>query len=546
MGARDVNDPLSQSISEPEKGLGMRKTSLGDPSESQISDVAIGRENIADALPPHESYEGKHRWDPTATWTPQEEAALVRKTDLYLLSWVCLMFFGLQLDRGNLSNALADDLLVDLNLTSDDYNNGTTIQLVAFLLAEFPVQLLIKRFGFRYILPILMMSWSIVSWGQAWMNNRTSFYITRALIGACEGGFIPGTILFTTYFYKSRELSIRLAAFWSTLNIARVVSALAAAGILEMRGINGKPGWYWLFLIEGLLTFTIGAVSFFYLPLSPTSTQSVLCRKSWYNEREEIIMTNRILRDDPAKGITALKEAVTFKDIKNAWCDKSMWGLYFIGLIAYIPATPVQAYLTLTIRRLGFTTLAANMLTVPSAFLQIFTMLILAFSSEHFGERTFHCIFGEFWILPLLTAALSLSDGGKEWGRYTIITLISGYPYFHPIVSSWISENTFDVKKRAITAATYNVIVQVGSLIGSQIYRSYDSPYYKTGNKVLVSICALSVATFFAQRQWLVLLNKRKEKAWEGMSAEERNIYQNDVEAREKDGNNRLDFRFKY
>lgn len=58
------------------------------------------------------------------------------------------------------------------------------------------------------------------AWGQAWMTGRTSFYITRALIGACEGGFIPGTILFTTYFYKSRELSVRLAAFWSTLNVS--------------------------------------------------------------------------------------------------------------------------------------------------------------------------------------------------------------------------------------------------------------------------------------------------------------------------------------
>lgn len=41
-------------------------------------------------------------------------------------------------------------------------------------------------------------------------------------------------------------------------------------------------------------------------------------------------------------------------------------------------------------------------------------------------------------------------------------------PYFHPIVSAWISENTFDVQKRAITAASYNVIVQVGSVISSR------------------------------------------------------------------------------
>ena len=50
-------------------------------------------------------------------------------------------------------------------------------------------------------------------------------------------------------------------------------------------------------------------------------------------EREEIIMINRLLRDDPAKGLTAIKEPATFKDVKEAWADKSMWGLYFLGLI---------------------------------------------------------------------------------------------------------------------------------------------------------------------------------------------------------------------
>lgn len=52
------------------------------------------------------------------------------------------------------------------------------------------------------------------------MTNRASFYATRALIGLFEGGFIPGVILMATYFYTSKELSVRLAAFWSTLNIA--------------------------------------------------------------------------------------------------------------------------------------------------------------------------------------------------------------------------------------------------------------------------------------------------------------------------------------
>lgn len=229
-----------------------------------------------------------------------------------------------------------------------------------------------------------------------------------------------------------------------------------------MRGIHGRPGWFWLFLLEGILTVVLGVISFAYLPTSPTGTKSWLYPRPWYTEREETIMINRILRDDPAKGLTALKEPLTFADVKAAWSDKSLWGLYFIGLIAYIPATPVQAYLTLTLKRVGgFTTLQSNLLTAPSAALQIVTMLTLAYSSDYFNERAFHCLFGEIWSLPLLTALLTIPDGGREWGRFSIITLISGYPYFHPLVSSWISENTFDVKKRAIAAATYNVIVQM-------------------------------------------------------------------------------------
>jgi hypothetical protein len=177
------------------------------------------------------------------------------------------------------------------------------------------------------------------------------------------------------------------------------------------------------------LTFIIGFISYLYLPFSPTRTKGPLWRRGWYTEREEVIMVNRVLRDDPAKGITALKEPATFRDIVNTWKDSSMWGLYFVGLVAYIPAAPVQAYLSLTLKRIGFSRFDSNMLSIPSAVLQIVLMLALAFSSNHFMERTWHCIIGEFWCLPLLVALLTLPAGGHEWGRFTITTMISGCEY---------------------------------------------------------------------------------------------------------------------
>lgn len=78
-------DPLLTSLSSE------RKDFAAHPTDSQISLVPVGRENLGDALPPHDSYEGRHRYDPEATWTAEEEARVVRKTDLYLLTWICVM-----------------------------------------------------------------------------------------------------------------------------------------------------------------------------------------------------------------------------------------------------------------------------------------------------------------------------------------------------------------------------------------------------------------------------------------------------------------------
>jgi hypothetical protein len=69
-------------------------------------------------------YECRHVFDPKATWTEEEEKKVIRKLDLRVCFWACIMFFSLQVDRGNLTQAVSSTFLKDLKLTTNGIYNS--------------------------------------------------------------------------------------------------------------------------------------------------------------------------------------------------------------------------------------------------------------------------------------------------------------------------------------------------------------------------------------------------------------------------------------
>lgn len=367
------------------------------------------------------------------------------------------MFFALQLDRGNITQALSDNMLGDLGLSTNDYNYGMTIFYLSFLSAELPSQMISKKLGPDVWIPIQMVAWSTVACSQSCITGRTTFYLTRSLLGLIEGGFIPDVVLYLSYFYKSKELPIRLSFFWGAYISTNIVSAFLAYGILHMRGISNWAGWRWLFVLEGGVTAIVGILSWFYLPPSPCQTASRFRGKDgWFNEREERIMVNRILRDDPNKvgspdkspfadaefsltrtqGGMHNRQGLTPSLLWNALLDYDLWPVYLLGLTWSIPATPITAYITLNLKTLGFNTFQTNLLTVPAYVLFLIQLIFWTWLSERLkgNTRFFIVLVSQIWMLPLVLTLELLPAKASPWSWYSVTILLVGYPYIHAIL----------------------------------------------------------------------------------------------------------------
>jgi hypothetical protein len=159
-------------------------------------------------------------------------------------------------------------------------------------------------------------------------------------------------------------------------------------------------------------------------------------------------------------------------------------------------------------------------MTVPPYVIGTIVLLLLAYSSDHFHERSLHILTGLTIVIIglILVIVLPLHNIHARYGG--LVVLLAGTFVSAPITVAWLAGNTPEPGKRAVVLGI-NGWGNLGGIIGTQLYLSKYGPDYHYPLKVTVALIAVSWVGYAAYHFELGMANRYKARKIRNMTAEE-------------------------
>jgi MFS transporter, ACS family, 4-hydroxyphenylacetate permease len=224
-----------------------------------------------------------------------EQTAAIRRVWLRLIPFLFVLYIFNYLDRINIGFA-ALSMNKDLALTATTIGLANSIFYIGYVACEIPSNLLMARYGARVWLARILISWGLASAATMLVVGPDSLYLIRFLVGVLEAGFVPGVLLYLTYWIPNSHRARANGYLMMAQPVAMALGAGVSGLILDnLNGTLGLQGWRWLFLLEGLPAAIFGLIAYAYLTDKPQDA-------SWLSEPEKRTLTSLLAEDQPASG----------------------------------------------------------------------------------------------------------------------------------------------------------------------------------------------------------------------------------------------------
>jgi ACS family 4-hydroxyphenylacetate permease-like MFS transporter len=216
----------------------------------------------------------------------QLEQQVMRKVSRHLLGFLFLLFVFSFLDRINIGFA-GLTMMQDLGLSGTQFGFATTLFYIAYIACSIPSNIVLARIGARRWIGSMMIAWGLASTATLFASGPASLYALRFLVGVTEAGFLPGMLLYLTYWFPSAYRARANALFMIAMPVTAAIGSALSGLILSLDGHWGLKGWQWLFLLEGMPSVLLGLAVYGYLDDSPN-------KANWLGKLEQQVLARML------------------------------------------------------------------------------------------------------------------------------------------------------------------------------------------------------------------------------------------------------------
>ncbi|KAI0313917.1 MFS general substrate transporter [Amylostereum chailletii] len=442
------------------------------------------------------------------------ERALTRrvlwKLDIHVLPSLALIWLANFIDRTNVGNARIAGLEKDTHLHDNQFNIALAVFYVPYILVELPSNWALKHVQANRWLPLLIFVWGIVTTLSGLIQNFAGLIAARFFLGMCEGGILPGIVLYLSTLYKPQELQLRVGVFYA--------SGLLATAIIKMDGVANLVGWRWIFILEGLATCLIGLVTVAVLPAglatasfltdeerafalqrfraaTRTTTSAPLLEPSrpitdLGKDGEEIKIKTQDAGPRAEATINQEEEQFEWREVIRGLLEIQAWltGISYLGIIVSLYS--YSLFLPTIVAELGFTGGEAQLRTVPPYIPAVVLTIVVAFLADRYKLRGTLIII----LLPITIAGYILAIAATtNEVRYAAVFLIATglYPTA-PCILSILPNNTAGHYKKATCIALQLAVANTGGFVATFVYTNGQAPTYIKGHSIVLGFVCLA------------------------------------------------------
>jgi MFS transporter, ACS family, tartrate transporter len=361
-----------------------------------------------------------------------------------LLPFLFILYVFNYLDRANLAYA-ALGMSRDLGFSDRVIGLGVGTFFISYVALQIPGALMVERWSARRMISASMIAWGLLTVLTALVRTPVQLCLARFLLGAAEGGFFPGVIVYLSHWFIREDRAKAASHFMCAIPLSFVLGSPFAGWILSHHWL-AVAGWRWLFVLEGIPAVLLGAVTFFFLTDWPRDA-------SWLAPAQRQWISDRLQQDKMAGG-QIISVWQVFRSRTTVLLASLTFLVYFM-LYSFIFWFP-----TMLKRQSGLSDERVGLLGAVPYFVTFLAMLVNGWHSDKSRERRWHSATPLFLATVALAGVLSVpSSIALSVVLFTVACSAYAYlPVFWAIPTEILSQSA--------AAAAVGMINAAGSVAG--------------------------------------------------------------------------------